>query len=492
MTRHTDTYKEIFRATSVFGGVQVVNIVLALIRSKLVAVLLGPLGMGIFSIFISTTGLIASLTGFGLGTSAVKNVAAAADEDDNERLANIVAIFRRLMWITGCIGFLVTLVLSPFLSELAFKNNDYTNAFMLLSISLLVTQINAGQNAILQGLRKIHFLAKASVFGSVLGLITSIPLYYFFGTHGIVPAIVITSVCTLSISWFFVNKIKIPQVTVSKVSFKLESTGMLKMGFLISLSGLFSVGASYIERIFISNVGGLAEVGLFAAGFSIISTYVGMVFTAMSTDYYPRLASIAHDRLACNKAVNQQAEIALLILAPILTAFLVFINLAVIVLYSKSFSGVVGMVQWATLGIYLKALGWSVGFIFLAKGASKAFFWNELSFNIYLLAMNMTGYYFFGLTGLGASFLIAYTMYVLQVLIVSRKLYTFSFERDTIKIFTIQFSIAVLCFLSMHFLNEFAAYLIGCLLIAGSTFYTWKELNRRIDIKRLIVSKIRK
>jgi O-antigen/teichoic acid export membrane protein len=484
------SYQQIFKATSVFGGVQFINIVLAVFRSKFVALLLGPSGMGLFSLFTSTIGLVSSLTNFGLGISAVKNVASAAHKGDDIYLSKVVGVFRRLVWITGCLGFLITFILAPLLSQLAFKNNAFSIAFMCLSITLLITQISAGQNVVLQGLRKIQFLAKANVFGSFLGLITSIPLYYFFGTKGIVPAIIVSSFCTLALSWFYASKVIIRKVRISKDLFKTESKMMLKMGFLISMSGLFNLATSYAERIFISNIGGLKDVGLFAAGFAIISTYVGMIFTAMSTDYYPRLSTVAHDNLECSKSVNQQAEIALLILAPILTIFLVFVKLAVVILYSKSFLGIISMVQWATLGIYLKALGWSVGFIFLAKGSTKVFFWNEVVFNTYLMLLNMTGYYFFGLTGLGASFLFAYIFYVVQVYLVSRKLYRFSFERNTFRIFLVQFSLAILCFLSVWFLDQIVAYTVGGILIFVSAIYSWVELNKRIGIKQFVLLKI--
>ena len=69
---------------------------------------------------------------------------------------------------------------------------------------------------------------------------------------------------------------------------------MLSLGFVISMSGLISLGASYIVRIYISNTGGVDDVGLYNAGFALINTYVGLVFTAMGTDYYPRLAAVAN------------------------------------------------------------------------------------------------------------------------------------------------------------------------------------------------------
>ena len=267
---------------------------------------------------------------------------------------------------------------------------------------------------------------------------------------------------------------------------------MLRMGFLISMSNLITIGSAYIVRIFISNTGGLENVGLFTAGFAIIGTYAGMVFTAMGTDYYPRLASVANDNLKCKQEINQQAEIALLILAPILIILLVFVEWGIVLLYSKEFLGVVNMIHWATLGIFFQALSWSIAYVFLAKSASKVYFLNELIANIYIITLNILGYYYFGLEGLGVSFLLAYFFYFIQMFIVSKRLYDFYFEKSTIRIFVFQFLIAIACFTCVQFLNKTFAYSIGCILIIISSIYSWKELEKRIHLKEIITKKFRR
>jgi hypothetical protein len=52
--RNQSSYRSIMKATSVWG-VQVFYIVIAIVRSKIIAVLLGPAGMGIVGLLNSTT-----------------------------------------------------------------------------------------------------------------------------------------------------------------------------------------------------------------------------------------------------------------------------------------------------------------------------------------------------------------------------------------------------------------------------------------------------
>ena len=322
MSEQQSSYRQIMKATSLFGGVQVFNIIISIIRSKFVAILLGPEGMGIMGLLNSATGLVGKLTNFGLGTSAVKDIAAAHGANDEKRVEFVATVIRRMVWITGILGLLITAILSPWLSQLTFGNKDYTVAFLWLAMTMLFNQVSSGQLVVLQGLRKLKYLAKANLFGSFLGLFISVPLYYFFGIDGIVPGMIGTAMLALLMSWYFSAKVKIKRTNISFSETISEGKNMLNMGFMISLSGLLSVGVSYVVRIFIGRTGGLEQVGLYNAGFAIINTYVGLIFTAMSTDYYPRLSAIAHDNGLCRKTINQQAEIAILIMAPILIIFL--------------------------------------------------------------------------------------------------------------------------------------------------------------------------
>lgn len=450
------------------------------------AVLLGPAGIGILGLFNSTIMLISSLTNFGLGISGVKDIAAAKETEDDQRIAKVIRVVNRLVWFTGIFGALVTLVLSSWLSEIAFGNKDYTIAFIWLSCTLLLKQLASGQFVILQGLRRLKDLAKANMVGSALGLLVSVPLYYYLRIDGIVPGLIVTAVFTYLVAIYFGRKVDTVKVPLSFKELKLEGKGMMAMGFMLSMSGIMVLGESYAIRIFINNVGGVEEVGLYNAGIALISTYVGLLFTAMETDYYPRLSAVALDNTKANLLVNQQTEIALLILAPVLVGFLVFIDWVIIILYSNEFIAVNVMIYWAFLGMFFKVPAWVVGFIFIAKGKSKLFFWSELVSNLYLLGLNLVGYYYWGLTGLGISFLVSYILYLIQVYVIARMKYGFRFDGDFIKIFSIQFALALICFAAIKFVETPWIYIIGVPIILISAWYSFKELDKRMNLKELL------
>lgn len=492
MGEEKSSYRQIFKATSIFGGVQIFNIFISIVRSKIIAILLGPVGIGIADLFTSAINLIAGLTNFGLGSSAVKNVAEAYNTNNSKKIALTVTTLRKLVVLTGLLGTIITIIFSPWLSKVTFGSRDYTLTFILLSVTLFINQISVGQKVIMQGFRQINYLAISSLLGSFLSLIFSIPLYYIWRLDGIGYSLIITSIITLLVSLYYSNKTKIEKIEFDKKSFTVEGKEMLFMGFLISLSSLYVLAKNYGIRIFIGNLDGLEQVGFYTAGFAILNTYVGMIFTAMAADYYPRLSTLAKNNQESKVLINQQAEVAILILAPITIIFITFIGWIIVLLYSKTFLAINEMVQWGAIGMFFKASSWSIAFIFLAKGDKKLYIFNELLGGSVTLFFHLAGYYLGGLKGIGIGFTLGYLYYTIQVYVIAKNRYSFNFNTEFLRIFSIQFIIAVLCFAIVAIFQNPWNYILGGFFAICSLTYSFNELEKRLKIKHIITSKFLK
>lgn len=481
-----NSYKSVLKTTSIFGGVQVINIIIQIVRSKLIAVLLGTDGMGVSGLYNSTISLIQSISGFGIGTSAVKNIAAANSNNDVRKVSKVLIILRKLVWITGFLGAIFTLMFSKWISQLTFGSEAYELGFKWLSISFLFNQISAGQRAALQGLRKIKMLASANLFGAFLGLILTAPLYYFYRIDGIVPAIVLTSIVSMIVSWFYARKIDVEKIDVDKELFVSESKEIISMGVMLSLSGFVAILSSYILRIFIGKFGSFSDVGLYTAGFNLVEGYVGIVFTAMSSDYYPRLSEVHDDLDKLKETVTQQAEIAIIILTPIIVGFLLFSTVVINILYSRQFLPVTLMVAIAILGMYFRASSWAMGFILFAKSDSNLFIKTAFFFNSIFLASNILGYYFYGLTGLGISFLFNYIIHFFVLKYITNKRYEFFFLKGFNKLFLVGFIICAISFLISMLTEPLLKYSFGFLIFIIAGIFTYRGLNDRIDLESIL------
>jgi O-antigen/teichoic acid export membrane protein len=482
----SNSYNQIAKATGIFGGVQVINVLLSIIRSKFVAVLLGTSGLGVLGLFTATTSTIASIANLGISFSAVRTISVASGTNNQTLISRTIITLRRWVNLTGIVGALLTLALAPKLSQWTFGDLTYTWAFVWLSITLFFQQISSGQLALLQGLRKIKQLAKANVLGSFFGLCLSLPLYYWLGLQGIVPALIITAGTSVVLSWYFARKVEVVKVPITLKESLNGGMDMVKLGSVMMITGFATTGVMYLIRMYISRTGGIEQVGLYSAAWAIVSNYVGMVFTAMGADYFPRLSAVSDDNLQIKKLVNQQAEIAILILGPILIFLLSALPFVIRILLTAKFMPIIGLIQWAILGVLYKAASWSIGFIILAKGDGKIFFITEIIANIIILINNILLYHFFKLEGSGFAFLISYLLYFMLVFVIVRIRYSFSFSKSFIKLFLIQFAFTTAALIAVWQIGFPKAYFSGAFLLVASTLYSYYEAKKRIDIGSIL------
>lgn len=481
-TEQQSSYRGIFKATSLFGGVQVYQILISVIKSKFIAVLLGPFGVGIQGLYQAALQFIQSITSMGLSSSAVRDISEANAIGDVKLVAEVTKTLRRLVWCTGLLGLVIVAVFSPMLSMTSFGDKKHIIPFLCLSVTLLLDQICAGQKVVLQGMRRLKDLAKASAIGATLSLFVSVPLYYLYGVKGIVPTLIFNSVALLIISWYYAKQIKLPIVEQTMKESFVKGRGMLKMGFALSWSNMLVFGCAYVLRWFIRTETGTEAVGIYAAGFTIINTYVGMIFNAIGTDYYPRLAAVQSDNDRLKTIVNQQGEVAVLILAPLLMLCIVFMPLVIRILYSDKFLSANDFIIIAAIGMMFKLGSWLIAFLFVAKGESKLFIINETITNIYFLIFNLIGYKVLGFSGLGIAFAISYLVYFVQVFIIAKIKYNYSFSREFSVILLVQTILLLLCFTTVLFRSIFVIYTIGLILIICSCLYSFRNLNARMDI----------
>ncbi len=488
MNDNQQSYRKVLNATSLFGGVQFINIILRLIRSKAIALLIGPIGMGISNLLLTTMELINGLTNLGLERSAVKDISLANTNSNSKSVAITISILKKLVWLTITIGVILMVLLAPWLSEIAFGNKDYTISFRWISIALLFRQLSSSQLAILQGLRKLKSLAKANLLGNFIGLLITLPLYYYYKIDAIVPAIIIATFMSFVFTYYYSHKLDIESVTISRKEAVSEGKGMINLGVMLSLSSLITLLVAYIIRIYIGSANeteelGLIDVGLYSAGFVILNSYVGIIFNAMGTDYFPRLSEIANDIKKLRKTVLEQATIAILLISPIIVVFLACAPFIIVILYSHEFSPIVAMVTWGILGMIFKAVSWSMGYMIIAKGDSKVFIKTAIGFNTILLSINIIGYHFGGLEGVGISFFIYYIIHFIAIRIITYYRYDFYFEKGFYKIFTFT---VIMCFLAFSITFIPSSILKNSLmigLIVVSCWYSYKELDKKIGVK---------
>ena len=353
-----------------------------MVKNKFVAILLGPSGFGLMSVFGTITVLVGTISGMGVAISGVRQIAEAQGIGDQEQVARVVKTLRRTVWATGLLGLIFMVAGCGLLSRAYFGTYDHALAIALLGITIMLGNIAAGQSCILQGTRRISALAKVSVISAINGTVLSIPCFYLWGQKGIVPSLLLCATAALGTSWYYSRQIALKPVSVTWRESRGAAVKLLHFGAPLMAAGL---------------------IGALSTG-----VMVNFVIGAMTADYYPRLTAVAHDDQHICDEVNAQTEIALLLAVPGLALTIAFAPLAIALFYSGKFDAAVIILRWSVYGILGRVITWPMGFVLLAKGMGKTFFCTETLSNGFYVAAIWFCTRQWGLPGTGIAFLLMY------------------------------------------------------------------------------------
>lgn len=486
------SYKKILQTTFLFGFVQAFNIGVKVCINKIVAILLGAEGMGIISLFQSASGMLKTGCGLGINQSAVRDVSEAFHSHDDMRIAYIMAITRRIIIFTALFGFVLTFLLSPWLSVWTFGNSDYTISFLGLALVVGMMIYADGQLAILTGMRRMRDLAKANLIGSCVGLVTAIPFYYMWGVTGIVPSLIMTSFCSLFFSVYFVRKLHIHSPQISIKYLFVEAKPMVQMGVALMLVSFMSYAFSFIVSSYIRYRTGLQDVGYYQAGVTIITSYFGIVLSAMTTDYYPRISAINNDNRSVEKEMNSQAETGLILIFPIAVLFVWLAPQFLHFLYANEFQVATQYTDFAIIGTVTIVVSNCIGMILLAKQAAKVFILSVLFQRILSIGVYMLLYSWMGLRGLGYAYIIYGCLHLVVTSIIVGHSYKIFVSRKIFLLLVLVIGFILMAYLLRQIETSKVGTIFGGLLTLLSIIisYYYMRCYMHLDIVKSIKNKL--
>lgn len=481
--KEENSYTNILKRLSAFGGVQIFNILLSLLRGKFVALFLGPAGMGVASLYTSSLSPLQQFCGLGLNLAVVKEI--AANKDKETSLRRVMRVALRLLIFTSLLGTVVTLATASVWSEFSFGNLNHTSAYLWLSIFVGLSIAGAGLLALLQGLGEVKRLSKATLVGGMSGLVFGVPLYYFFGQQGIVPAMI-----ALALSMFLFYYISFRKVSrhILRPAVEEESSkedrklikALLSMGFILLVGSLAGQLITYLINLYIRIYGSLDDIGLFQGANSITNQYVGMIMSALALDYFPRLSAVCKDNKEMRKIVNRQTEIVMLVATPLIILLILTAPLVIRLLLTEQFLSILPLIRWMGLGMLIQALAFPLGYIYVAKDDRKAYIWMECVWaNICWLACSIGFYHLFGLIGLGVSLVVRGAVDLILNFIVCRRRYRFSYSRECITPVLLSLLFSILAF-GCSIPKGAISYIGMAVILIISALYSFQKLRGKL------------
>lgn len=447
-------YRSIMKGTVLFGGTQIVSIVANVLRGKMVAVLLLTTGLGISSLYMNTLLPLQQFFAMGMPIAVVSAIASlpADTTTGRRRVSAQITAFRRCLLLLALSGAAFMALVAPVLSRMSFGNEAHTIPYMLLALALFFLIMESGETAVLQARRQMKQVAMRNVVNALAGLLLGVPLYWWLGIGGIVPAIIVSTVAVWTYSRLQTYRLHRTQRTLSEAAPTAGATSraerqtwretwalgrpIIALGFFMMLAGLLGNVTNYFVNNAIRYFGSLDDVGLYSAATSITSQYVGLVFAAMATDYFPRLSSLVDKKPDMKRLIRQELELVLLIVTPLVVVLIITAPLLIRVLLTEKFLALTDVVRLTGLAIICKAACFPLDYVSLAYSHKRYFFWMEgVWCNVKTFALIVSFYTLWGIEGIGWATLVSGLIDVVVTTVMTQWVFGISSWRLQLRLF---------------------------------------------------------
>lgn len=473
------TYGHVLKYTGLLGGVQFLNVLISIVRNKVAALLIGPLGMGLADLCFRAMDLLSNSTNFGLSFSAVRRISSLCEQGDSRAIQLQICLIRTLIFWAATLGAVITLLLSPLLSKCFFDDYSHVVSVCLIAPAVAFSTLTGGEIAVMRGMRQLKAIAStsAAVAGSTLAI--ALIVYGIWGVSGVLPVLVLTTFVTFLLH-LRANSRNYPyRIRPFRIKSLKQGKPLFQLGLAYIGAGILGSGTEMLIRIVVVNSdNGLYTAGLYAAGLTLTVSYARMIFVAMDADYFPRLSAAVQNPAQQNETVNSQINVLSQLMAPCLMILAIGLPLIVRILYSTDFLPVMPMV-WAALPfMFFKSVYSPIAYLPLAHGDSRMYFIMEFIYDLALAITVVAGFYFYGLLGAGLGLSLANLFDLVLLSLIYRKKYQFRFTWQGIKLYLTQGALlasTLCCMLSPCFAIRYG---IGGSLCAAACVYTFIQLKR--------------
>jgi PST family polysaccharide transporter len=406
-------FARILRSSAILGGAQVVTLGAGFLRAKLIAVLVGPAGVGLVGILTTFNGNLGSLVGWGLGTTAVRTISAAGELDRPAKIAAVRKLGNFLTWL----GLLAALLLFWPVGQLTFNSADYATEFFLAGLAVPCLVVTSVWSSLLQSNGQIKSLATVQIISAFGGLILGLPFIWLFGLTGIAVSILIAAIIPAIATWKVARNYYPPSLAEADAG---DIRTLLQLGTAIMAVGFLSQLSTYIVRLMLIRSHGLESAGYYHAAFVIAGSLPGFVFTAMGTDFFPRVAAVKTEAEA-QDLCEKQIQAGLLLALPLISALLTLGQFCIYLLYARSFDPAIPLLSWMIWGVFFRLLSWPMGFWLIARGSSRAVVIVTAATNASAILFPVVLLPIFGITGAAIGFFISCIGSTVIIMVVSRR-----------------------------------------------------------------------
>ena len=426
--------KEIFWAIIRFGSGQIAALLCAAVSIKIMAVSIGPAGVGLFSLLRQTQQTLGALATMGGQNAIVQGVASRTGQ---ERDRFVVTIFWAFLASSIVLAGVAIGLAGP-LTELVLRldPNDWGALFGWIAIPVTAGAMHVFFRSVLNAHMRIGSVAMTNVAAGAGTLLLVYPTIVFY-QRGHSAALMLLLGGSLALGAVYgalraracgyLGMFRRDEIR----TFSLPALRHFLSVALPSLIALFAGMASVLAvRAFVAHWHGLEGAGQFDAAWTISVFYLSVFLSALHSYLLPALSKDPA-QAPSQGVLDQSVRLALIVSVPMITSLVVLKPFVVRLLYSEEFLDSLSLLRWTLIGDYLRVGGWILATSLVARADMRAYLSCELLWNTIL-----TGGAFWlverGIEGVGPVYLGAYAAYLAALIFRARTHHRYRVERGTL------------------------------------------------------------
>lgn len=454
------------KAFLTMGISSIIQVIINIIRTKLVAILLGTMGVGITSLLNNFVSTITSFTSLGLGNGIIKEISKQKHNPKHIKEVEITSYIITL--ILSIIAILAIFLFSKSISIQTMKDSSYSNYVIICSFAIPFITLNTLNLSVINGFSSIKNLAQANIMSSLVNLVISVILIYFLKLDGAIYAIFINSIITCIVYFIYGKKTFEDNNITYKFELKYFNLAVMrplfKYGIVVIVTSLMTNIALLGVRSVILNNLGIDYNGIFQSIWALCNQYMLLILSSMGIYYLPKLCSKNSNSEIVNE-MNETLNLVLKLVVPTILIVLNFRYFMIRALYSNEFLIAVEIIPLFLIGDFFKTIQWCICMPLYSIPKLKMQVLLEFIYDFILFTISFILIKKVGLLGIGFAYLFSQIVLVIIEYAYLKKIIDFKYTKSNIFLISVSFLVIFIPCIATYYLDQYLNYLISVLAI---------------------------
>lgn len=415
--------------TSFFAGIaSLIKVITGFVVNKIIAVYLGPSGMAIMSQYQNFIAIANSLATGGIASGVVKYTAEYSE--DKNKLSPFLSSAVRFTLITSLTIGVSIVVFNKLIGRKIFYSDQYNYLLVLFGFTIVFFALETLLISVINGFNEIKKYTTVKVTGSIIGLIFTGGLSFFYGLKGALIALTVNQAILLIFTVVLV--LKTHWFKISNFTNRIEKEHIKNLLKFTLMSLLFAVLTPIVQiaiRDYITQNSDLANAGYWDGINKLSLAYLSLITTTISVYFLPKYSKLK-DKYLIKKEIFRGYKI---ILPTLLIGFIIIYLLRFFIidkLYSEEFHPMSELFLPKLLADFLQMASWLVSYLMLAKAMVKLMFITQITFAILNYALSVILFKHFGVIGVVWGTVLRYFIYSCVMFFLFRDIFLYKKQEE--------------------------------------------------------------